>query len=244
MITQKEQERYDRQILINEIGLEGQKKLKKARVLIAGAGGLGSPISLYLAAAGVGHLRIVDLDALSLSNLNRQILYTTEDQEHKKATAAAAALAKLNPHITIEGIVEKITADNIFQLAEDCTLIMDAMDNFSTRYFLNQAALKMKIPYIYGGINGLEGALTSIIPGRTACLQCIFPSAPSPSVTPALGATAGIIGTLQALEAIKYITGIGDLLADRLLIFDGSSMRFREIKTSSDPKCACCGAVI
>jgi len=239
-ITNKEQERYGRQILIDTIGAAGQEKLKKARVLIAGAGGLGAPISIYLAAAGVGFLRIVDLDEVSLSNLNRQILYKTEDQGHKKAPAAASVLAKLNPHIRIEGIVERITADNVLQLAEGCILIIDAMDNFSTRYLLNQTALKMRIPYIYGGIHGLEGALTTIIPGKTACLKCIFPSAPPPSVVPVLGATAGVIGTLQAMEAIKYITGAGDLLTDRLLTFDGFSMKFREINITPDPACACC----
>ena len=243
-ITNEERERYGRQILIDEIGNAGQEKLKKASVLIAGSGGLGAPISLYLAAAGVGFLRIVDLDEVSLSNLNRQILYKTEDQGHKKATTAAAVLAKLNPHIRIEGLVETITPENILNLAEGCCLIMDAMDNFSARYFLNEAALKMKIPYIYGGIHGLEGALTTIIPGKTACLKCIFPSAPPPSLVPVLGATAGVIGTLQAMEAVKYITGAGDLLADRLLTFDGYSMKFREMKISPDPACACCAGLI
>ena len=242
VMTNKERERYGRQILLDEIGAAGQEKLKKARVLVAGAGGLGSPISIYLAAAGVGFLRIVDLDEVSLSNLNRQILYKTEDQGRKKAITAAAVLAKLNPQIRIEGIVETITPGNVLNLAEGCCLIMDAMDNFSARYLLNEAALEMKIPYIYGGIHGLEGALTTIIPGKTACLKCIFPSAPPPSVVPVLGATAGVIGTLQAMEAVKYITGAGDLLADRLLTFDGYSMQFREIKIRPDPECACCAA--
>ena len=243
-ITSEEQERYGRQILIDEIGIEGQEKLKKANVFIAGAGGLGAPIALYLAAAGVGSLRIVDLDEVSLSNLNRQILYKTGDQGRKKATTAASVLAELNPNIRIEGIVDTITSDNVSQLAEGCILIIDAMDNFSTRYLLNQTALTMRIPYIYGGIHGLEGALTTIIPGKTACLKCIFPSAPPPSRVPVLGATAGVIGTLQAMETVKYITGAGDLLTNRLLTFDGYSMKFREMKISPDPECACCAGLI
>ncbi len=239
VITNKEKERYGRQILIDEIGAAGQEKLKKARVMIAGAGGLGGPIAIYLAAAGVGYLRIVDCDEVSLSNLNRQILYTTKDIGGKKARVAAEMLEKLNPHIIIESLVEKITSDNIFSLAEGCGLIMDAMDNFAARYLLNEAALQLGIPYIYGGIHGLEGALTTIIPGRTACLKCTFPSAPPAGVVPVLGATPGVIGTLQAMEAVKYITGAGELLADRLLTFDGYGMRFREVSISSDPECAC-----
>ena len=242
MITSEEKERYGRQILIEDIGGIGQEKLKKARVFVAGAGGLGSPICLYLAAAGVGYLRVVDQDEVSLSNLNRQILYRTTDIGRKKAETAAENLNNLNPAISVEPLVESITEDTVFDITDGCDLILDALDNFSARYLLNDVSLKRNIPYIYGGVYGLEGALTTIVPSETPCLKCIFPVAPKAAVAPVLGAAPGIIGCLQAMEAIKYILGIGRLLTNRLLVFDGFSMKFREIKVSPDPKCTCCSS--
>ena len=243
MISEKEKERYDRQILIDEIGIEGQEKLKKSRVLISGAGGLGSPISYYLAAAGVGTLRIVDQDEVSLSNLNRQILYQNKDIGRKKASAAQEKIGELNPDIQVEAIVDRITDGNVFDLSHGCDIILDALDNFPTRYLLNQAALNNNIPFIYGGVCGLEGALTTIIPGETACLRCIFPASPPPETAPVLGITPGTIGCLQAMEAIKLILGIGRLLTNRLLIFDGFNMRFKEIRLSRNPQCHSCATI-
>ena len=240
MITDIEQKRYQRQILIDGIGITGQEKLKKSKVLIAGAGGLGSPISLYLAAAGVGTLRIVDNDKVSLSNLNRQILYRNKDIGAGKAETAKAKIRELNPQVSVESITGPVTGDNVYDLVEGCDMILDAVDNFAARYLLNDAAVKKNIPLIYGGIYGLEGALTTIVPFKTACLRCIFPGPPSVEVSPVLGATTGIIGGLQAMEAIKYIVGIGRLLTDRLLIFDGFNLGFREVNLRRNSKCPCC----
>lgn len=236
-----EQQRYHRQILIDGIGVNGQEKLKKSKLLIVGAGGLGSPISLYLAAAGVGTLKIVDNDKVGLSNLNRQILYGNKDIGVGKAETAKAKIQALNPEISVESITGPVTDDNVYDLAGGCDLILDAVDNFATRYLLNDAAVKKNIPLIYGGVYGLEGALTTIVPFKTACLKCIFPGPPSVETSsPVLGATTGVIGGLQAMEAIKYIVGIGRLLTDKLLIFDGFNLGFREVNLMRNSKCPCC----
>lgn len=240
MILGKERERYDRQIRIDGLGVEGQEKLKQARVLIAGAGGLGSPLAIYLTIAGVGNLRIVDKDEVSLSNLNRQPLYGDEDIGRKKTAAAKLKLRKLNPGTRVEAVSETITEETVSGLVDGCDLILDAVDNFPARYALNKAAIKAGVPFIYGGIYGLEGSMTTIIPGKTACLRCIFPESPSLEIFPVLGVTAGTLGCLQAMEAIKYIVGIGDLLTNRLLIFDGFSMKSREVKLERDPQCPAC----
>ncbi len=240
MITSEERERYDRQIKIEGWGIEGQQRLKQAKVLIAGAGGLGSAISVYLGVAGVGSLRIIDRDMVNLSNLNRQILHCAQDIGREKVQSASETLRKLNPAIQIEAIAETITQDNAFLLSEGCNLILDAMDNFPARYALNKAAIQRGIPFLYGGIYGIEGMTTTIIPKETACLRCIFPEPPPTTVSPASGVAAGVIGCLQALEAIKYIVGIGELLTNRLLIFDGLSSKFREVRLTRRSQCPDC----
>lgn len=240
MITREERERYDRQIRIDGLGTEGQEKLKQARVLIAGVGGLGSPLAIYLAIAGVGNLRIVDNDEVSLSNLNRQPLYGAEDIGRKKIEVAETKLRELNPDIKVEAVFETITEETVLPLVDGCDLILDAVDNFPARYVLNNAAIKMGVPFLYGGVYGLEGTMTTIIPGKTACLRCIFPDSPPLEIFPVLGGTAGIVGCIQAMEAIKYIVGIGDLLTNRLLIFDGFSMKFREVRLERNPQCPDC----
>jgi len=240
MLTEKELERYDRQIMIDGLGKEGQERLKRAKIFIAGAGGLGSPVSIYLAAAGVGRIRIVDDDKVEISNLNRQILHWDEDVGENKADSARDKLRRLNQNVQVEGISERITENNILQLVADCDLIVDAMDNFPTRYLLNKAALAKNIPFLHGAVYGFEGRATTIIPGKTPCLRCIYPEAPPPQKFPVIGVAPAIIGCIQATEAIKYVLGIGELLGGRLLVYDGLSLRFFEFELKKDPECQEC----
>lgn len=239
MITDNDLKRYDRQIRL--FGQDGQDKLKKAKVFIAGAGGLGSPISIYLAAAGVGKIVIVDKDVVELSNLNRQILHWEKDVGAKKALSAQDKLCSMNSEIIVEGISEAIDEENASYLVGDADLIIDAMDNFSTRYLLNKTALEKKIPFIHGAIYGFQGQATTILPGKTACLRCIFCQAPPPTTFPVIGTTPGFIGLIQATEAIKYITVTGELLANRLLLWDGLVPSLETIDVERNPRCMDCG---
>ncbi len=243
MLNEEELKRYDRQMRIEGFGPEGQEKLKNARVLIAGAGGLGCPVALYLTAAGVGHIRLVDKDVVDFSNLNRQVLHWTADVGMPKVESATAKMRRLNPNIEVEALAVNIGDDNIDALVSDRDVIVDAMDNYPTRYLLNQAAIKYRIPYVHGSIYGLEGMTTTIIPGQSACLRCLFTQGPAPAVFPVLGATPGIIGLIQTMEVVKYLTGVGELLADRLVIFDGFSMSFREVHIKRRPDCVDCGSL-
>ncbi|HDS63330.1 MAG TPA: HesA/MoeB/ThiF family protein, partial [Methanofollis liminatans] len=202
MLSESERERYHRQTMI--FGEEGQERLKKATAFIAGAGGLGCPIALYLAAAGVGRIRLVDSDTVDLSNLNRQVLYQKADIGRPKVAAAAEKLAALNPEISVEAVRTVIDAATVAGLTAGADVIVDAMDNFETRYLLNGAALERGIPLVHGAISGFFGQATTIIPGRTPCLACIFPNPPPDETVPALGTTAGVIGLVQANETIKY----------------------------------------
>ena len=241
MLTADEWQRYDRQILIKEIGEEGQEKLKRAKVLVAGAGGLGSPICLYLAAAGIGMIRIVDHDTVDLSNLNRQILHGTADIGRPKVDSAKDKLAILNPAVKIEAISAAITEDNINSLIKDCDLIVDALDNVPTRYILNKAAMEKGLPFFHGAVRGLEGRAMTIIPGQTPCLRCMYHGDVPQEKFPVIGVTPAVIGSIQATEVIKYLVGMGDLLSGRLLIYDGMNMEFREFKVSKNPQCEHCG---
>jgi adenylyltransferase/sulfurtransferase len=241
MLSQDELERYDRQILIKGFGEEGQAKLKKARVFIAGAGGLGSVTATYLAAAGVGVIRLVDHDKVELSNLNRQVLHWDEDIGKEKADSAAEKLKRLNPGLKVEATKERISESNIPRLVAGFDLIVDAMDNLPTRYLLNKTAIEMKIPFFHGAVNGFEGRAMTIIPGETACLGCVYRGAVVEGKFPVVGVTPGVIGCIQATEVIKYIVGIGQLLTNRLLVYDGLNLRFSEFKVKRDPKCEYCG---
>ena len=242
MLTTNELERYDRQIIIKGFGEEGQEKLKRAKVIIAGGGGLGSPSSIYLAAAGVGMMRIVDHDKVELGNLNRQVLHWDEDIGHRKVTSATEKLKKLNPEVEIEAIEEIITEANVSQLVAGFDLVVDAMDNLPTRYLLNKAALEKDIPFFHGAVYGFEGRAMTIIPGKTACLECVYHGATTPGGKfPVIGVAPAIIGCIQAAEVIKYIVGIGELLTDKLLIYDGLSLKFTELKVKRDPNCEHCG---
>ena len=240
ILTEKELERYDRQIMIGEIGRQGQEKLKQTKVFVAGAGGLGSPIAIYLATAGVGTIRIVDEDRVDLSNLNRQILHWNDDIGEEKVDSALAKLEALNPAVRIEATCETITASNVAALVAGCDLIMDAMDNFPTRYLLNKVALNNNIPFFHGAVSGFEGRAMSIIPGKTACLRCMYRGPVPEEKFPVIGVAPAVIGAIQVTEAIKYIIGNGDLLENRMLVYDGLGMDFSEFKISRNPKCDHC----
>ena len=241
MLTEDELTRYDRQIMLKGIGRKGQEKLKKARVFVAGAGGLGSPISIYLAAAGVGTIRLADHDTIEMSNLNRQILYGDGDIGKRKIDSAVKKLQNLNKDITVEAVAETITEENVSRLVGDCDLIVDAMDNLPTRYVLNRAAIEKNIPFFHGAVYGFEGRATTIIPGKTACLWCIYQGRVTEGRFPVIGVAPAVIGCLQATEVIKYITGIGELLTDQLLMYDGLNLEFTKLEVKRDPNCQHCG---
>ena len=240
MLNRDERERYDRQIMIRGLGEKGQEKLKRARVIIAGSGGLGSPVSIYLAAAGVGTIRIVDHDRVELSNLNRQILHWDKDIGRKKVDSAAEKLSQLNQGVKIEPVEETISEANVSSLVADFDLIVDAMDNLPTRYLLNKAAIENNIPFVHGAVHGLEGRVMTIIPGKTACLRCVYQGLPPREKFPVIGVTPAVIGCIQATEVIKYIVGIGKLLTNRLLIYDGINMKFTELSVKRNPNCEHC----
>lgn len=241
MLTENERKRYDRQIMIPEIGEEGQEKLKRARVVIAGVGGLGSPIAVYLAAAGVGTIRIIDQDTVDISNLNRQILHWDRDVDRGKVDSAFEKLSELNPNIAVEAIRATIGEDNVSQLMEGCDVIVDAMDNLPTRYLLNRTAVKMGIPFVHGAVRGFEGRVMTIIPGKTACLQCMYRGPVPEEKFPVIGIAPALVGSIQAAEVIKYIVGMGGLLSGRLLLYDGTTQTFTEFKVNRNPQCEHCG---
>jgi adenylyltransferase/sulfurtransferase len=241
MLTKSESERYDRQIIMEEIGEEGQEKLKRAKVFIAGVGGLGCSVSTYLAAAGVGLIRLLDQDRVILSNLNRQVLHWDKDIGKKKVESAAEKLRNFNPDINIEPVAETITEDNAVRFVDGFDLIVDAVDNLPTRHLLNKTALNKNIPLFHGGIYGFEGRATTIIPHKTACLMCMFRGPVPEEKSPVIGVIPAVIGSIQATEVIKYITGIGELLTDRLLMYNGFNLNFTEFKIRKNPSCEHCG---
>jgi len=242
VLTQRDKKRYLRQMIIPGWEEAGQERIKNSRVFIAGAGGLGSAVSIYLSAAGVGYLKIVDKDIIEISNLNRQILYIEEDIGRAKAESARQRLNDINKDITIEVVGEEIGEENIIELLSDMDVIVDCMDNFTARFILNKRAIEQGIAFIHGGVWGLGGVVTTIIPGKTPCLKCIFPEVPpSSGLFPVLGTTVGVIGSIQATETLKYITKRGDLLSNRLLLYDGESMSFEEVEIERDSNCPVCG---
>lgn len=243
MLSQEELERYSRQILINGFGEEGQARLKKAKVFIAGVGGLGSVTATYLAAAGVGVIRVVDHDKVELSNLNRQILHRDEDIGKNKVDSAAKRLKGINPEVKIEAVAEKMSEANISKLVAGFDLIVDAMDNLPTRYLLNKTAIEKNIPFFHGAVNGFEGRAMTVIPGQTACLRCVYRGAVVEGSFPVVGVTPGVIGCIQATEVIKYLVGTGQLLGNRLLVYDGLNIKFTEFKVKRDPDCEHCGGL-
>ncbi len=231
--------RYERQIKI--FGEEGQGRLRRAKVTIAGAGGLGSVSAAYLTVAGVGRIRVVDHDVVELSNLNRQILHWEKDIGREKAESFEEKLSQMNSEVEVAVMGQRISEDNVADVVKGSDLIVDAMDNFQTRYLLNRVALEKKIPLFHGGVYGFEGQVTTIIPGKTACLRCVFPEAPAPETFPVIGATCGVIGCIQATEVVKYIVGAGELLKNRLLVWDGLDARMEEFAVERNPACEDCG---
>jgi adenylyltransferase/sulfurtransferase len=243
MLTEEERQRYDRQIMLYGFGEAGQEKLKKAKVFLAGAGGLGSPAAYYLTAAGIGTLVIADHDVVDLSNLNRQILHWEENLGKLKVDSAAGKLRKFNSGVKIETISDTIAESNVSKLVGDADIIVDAMDNLPTRYLLNKTALQKGIPFVHGAVSGFEGRAMTVLPGKTACLNCLYHGAAVPKAKfPVIGVTPAVIGCIQATEVIKYIVGLGDLLTGRLLNYDGLAMKFSEFKISRDPDCPHCKA--
>jgi molybdopterin/thiamine biosynthesis adenylyltransferase len=237
----REMERYDRQIRISELGIEGQIKLKSSRVLVVGVGGLGGVAATYLTSAGVGFIRIVDDGVLELNNLNRQIPYSEKDLGRLKVKAAAERLKSLNSDIIIEPIPEKITSENVDELLRNIDLVIDGLDNFETRLMVNDKCIEFRIPFIHGAVYSFEGRLMTIIPGRGPCLRCLIPFAPPEYDTiPVVGPIPGVIGCLEALEAVKIITGVGKPFTDRILIFDGLNLEFTSIPIARSPRCPAC----
>jgi molybdopterin/thiamine biosynthesis adenylyltransferase len=239
MLDLADDARYERQTRL--FGAEGQKRLKRATALVVGAGGLGSSVSTYLAVAGLGRIIVVDGDVVEESNLNRQILHWTKDIGRPKAVSAAETIKGLNPEIEVEAVALFADEENLADLASRADLVVDALDNFPSRYILNRAAIERGVPLFHGAISGFDGQATTIIPEKTPCLRCIFPRSPPKETSPALGATCGVIGSIQASEVIKYLTGKGDLLENRLLIWDGLRVRCDEIPIERNPGCMDCG---
>jgi molybdopterin-synthase adenylyltransferase len=240
-LTEKEKERYQRQIIFPEWGNNCQERLKKSKIFIAGAGGLGSPVSIYLAIAGVGHIIICDKGEPELSNLNRQILHDDSRIGVNKSLSARDTLLRLNPDITVEPAAMTINFDTVEKIIGHVDVIVDCLDNFETRHILNQYAVKHRIPMVHGGVYGMNGQITFIRPPETPCLWCIHPGTLPTVVFPIIGATAGVIGSLQALEVIKYLAGIGTNLINRMLIWDGCKMKFEEIIQKKMQDCPVCG---
>ncbi|HEY8417763.1 MAG TPA: thiazole biosynthesis adenylyltransferase ThiF [Limnochordales bacterium] len=239
--------RYSRHIILQEVGGVGQQKLKDARVLIVGAGGLGSPAAFYLAAAGVGTIGIVDDDVVDLSNLQRQILHRTQDVGRPKVESAVRALAELNPGVTVKPYRMRLDASNVLDLVREYDVVVDGVDNFATRYLLNDACVMAGKPLVDAGILRWDGLLMTIKPHEGPCYRCVFPEPPPAGAVPScqeagvIGAIAGVMGTLQAMEAIKLILGVGETLTGRLLLYDALEGRFRELNAARDPNCAVCG---
>jgi molybdopterin/thiamine biosynthesis adenylyltransferase len=241
IFSRQELARYNRQTIIPAIGEAGQKKIKASKVFVAGAGGLGSISSYYLAAAGVGELIIVDRDVVEMTNLNRQIIHNTADIGMPKVLSAKKKLEALNPHCAVRPIQTEIEKGNVVDLIGDCSVIVDATDNFETRRVLNYASLQKNVPFIYGGVSEFNGMITTFMPGKTPCFECLFPGIETPeSLIGVIGPLPGIVGSLQAVETIKIILGINGLLTGRLLSISASDMTFREIKVVKNPECMVC----
>ncbi|AWV88414.1 molybdopterin/thiamine biosynthesis adenylyltransferase [Bradymonas sediminis] len=246
-LTPEQMTRYSRHLIIPEVGEKGQTKLLNSKVMMLGAGALGSPVGLYLAAAGVGQIGIIDSDVVDRSNLQRQILHTDERIGEPKVESAKKTLQALNPDVKIEMHNTRLTSKNILEIFEGYDLVVDGGDNFPTRYLINDACVKLGIPNVHGSIFRFEGQVTSFVPHVGPCYRCLYPEPPPAEFAPScqeagvLGVLPGIVGSLQAIETIKLLLGVGESMAGRLLLFDGLKTNFRELKLRRDPGCAVCG---
>ncbi|MGH9731433.1 MAG: molybdopterin-synthase adenylyltransferase MoeB [Candidatus Acidiferrales bacterium] len=246
-LSKQEVLRYSRHLIMPEVGMDGQFKLKKAKVLMVGSGGLGAPLGLYLAAAGVGRLGIVDFDTVDFTNLQRQVTFGTSDVGRKKLAAARERLANLNPEIQIDTFETRLTSENALGILRDYDIVVDGTDNFPTRYLVNDACVLLGKPNVYGSIFRFEGQASIFGYPGGPCYRCLYPEPPPPGLVPScaeggvLGVLPGIIGCIQAMETIKLIIGKGDSLVGRLLLFDALGMRFRELKLRKNPECLVCG---
>ena len=246
-LTREQILRYSRHLIMPEVGVEGQEKLVKAGILLIGAGGLGSPLGLYLAAAGVGRLGIVDFDAVDFTNLQRQIIHRTEDVGRLKVDSAKERLNAINPEVQVTTYDTKLSRDNVADIVKDYDVVIDGTDNFPTRYLVNDACVFQKKPNIYGSIFRFDGQATVFFPFKGPCYRCLYPEPPPPGMVPScaeggvLGVLPGIIGVIQATEAIKLIIGKGEPLIGRLLLYNALKMEFREVKLRRNPSCPVCG---
>lgn len=244
--TEEELNRYSRHILLQDVGVEGQEKIRQGKVLIIGAGGLGAPIAMYLAAAGVGTIGIVDGDVVDLSNLQRQIIHTTPDIGKPKVVSAAETIKAINPNVKVNAIQEFLWASNIREVIRDYDFIIDGTDNFPIKFLINDACIMENKPFSHGGILRFEGQTFTHVPG-SACYRCIFNAPPPVGSVPTcsqagvLGAIAGMLGTIQAAETLKYLTGVGELLTNKLLIFNAKTMDFRKVSVKRTKGCPVCG---
>jgi adenylyltransferase/sulfurtransferase len=228
--------------MLPEIGRKGQIRLKEARVLLSGLGGLGSTSAYYLAAAGIGHMRIVDRDKVEVGNLNRQILHNTADIGKPKTESALEKIRLLNPHCQVEAFHLEINQENITDLVENCTVVLDGTDNLKTRKIVNTACFEKGTPFVFGGVEGFNGMVSTFVPGQTPCLDCLFPAPPSQAEPPGvLGPAPGLVASIQVMETIKLILALEGLLKGRLLLVRGLNMSFREIRIDKNPDCRICG---
>lgn len=241
LLSGRELERYDRQLRVPEIGVEGQLRLKRSTVLVVGVGGLGGIASMYLAAAGVGCVKLVEDGYVELSNLNRQIPYSEQDVGLSKADTAARRLQSLNSDIVVEAVKQRLTPENVSELLEDVDVVLDGLDNFETRFLVNEACVKKGVPFIHGAVHGFEGRLMTIMPGEGPCLRCLIPETPVvQDVIPVVGPVPGVIGSLEALETIKIISRAGKPLVGKLLVFNGLDFDFFLIPVAKSSKCPVC----
>lgn len=236
--------RYARHLTLPQIGPEGQRKLLESRVLVVGVGGLGSPAALYLAAAGVGEIGLVDSDAVDWSNLQRQILHSTPDLNLPKVDSASRKLTALNPDVKVVSYQTRFQMENAGDWLPRYQIVLDATDNFASKFVISEACYNFHTPNVHAGILAFQGQVMTVLPGRTACYRCVFGDAPPTPGVPSgpMGPVPGVIGAIQAMEAIKYLLGIGELLTDRLLVFDALTLRFREIPLARNPCCPVCSA--